>query len=285
MLLQFTKMHGLGNDFVLLDLISQTLTLHPHQIRMLGDRRLGIGFDQMLVVEAPTRPDADFRYRIYNKDGTEAQQCGNGARCFFSFVRACGLTIKTHLVLETGSSTIECKLEKDQAITVNQGAPIFQPQKIPFVAEHDNQPQVLYRLDATIESCGKTQQFMLSVLSMGNPHAILVVDDVETTAVAKIGAVIGQHPRFPEGVNVGFMQILGRKHIKLRVFERGAGETRACGTGACAAIVAARLQGLVDETVKVSLPGGDLSLTWQEDAAPVMMTGPASRVYEGCLYL
>ena len=277
MLLRFTKMHGLGNDFVMLDLISQRASIHPGLIRQLADRKLGIGFDQLLTVTPPTRPDLDFRYTIYNADGSEAEQCGNGARCFLRFVRDQGLTTKSVIRLETNNGEIECRLEKDGNITVNMGKPVLQPQNIPFIADA---PQIQYRLDM---DCGEA--VMLSAVSIGNPHAVLIVDSVEQAPVASLGSRIESHSRFPQRVNVGFMEVLNRHHIKLRVFERGVGETRACGTGACAAMVAGRLQGLLDEDVEVELAGGTLKVSWAGDDAPIMMTGPACRVYEGRLQI
>ncbi len=282
MLLRFTKMHGLGNDFVLLDLISQNITIGPEQIRALADRRLGVGFDQLLIAEPPDDPEVDFKYRIFNADGSEAEQCGNGARCFLRFVRDRGLTTKTQIKLETSTGTIECTLEKDGNITINMGAPILQPDCIPFIAD---EPQILYDIKVCLPLCGSEKHLQISGVNIGNPHAVLVVDDVSSAPVAQLGEAIEKHPRFPERVNVGFMQILSRDSIRLRVFERGVGETRACGTGACAAVVAGRLQGLLDETVNVALPGGNLKITWQGDDSPVMMTGPACRVYEGRLHI
>ena len=271
-------MHGLGNDFVLLDLITQKLRISETQIQALGDRRTGVGFDQLLIVEPPSRPDVDFRYRIYNKDGTEAEQCGNGARCFARFVRDRGLTSKTEMTLETNTGLITCKLEKDGNITINMGPPHLAPQQIPFVAE---QAQIQYELELCnrLPACNLPDQVSICNVNMGNPHTVMIVNDVDSAPVSQLGPVIEQHPRFPEKVNVGFMQVVDRSHVKLRVFERGVGETRACGTGACAAVVAGRLQGLLDDEVSVVLPGGELLVTWQGDNANVFMTGPAARVY------
>ena len=282
MLVRFTKMHGLGNDFMLLDLISQNIQLRPDQIRELADRRLGIGFDQLLTVSPPEDPSLDFTYRIYNADGTEAEQCGNGARCFLRFVRDRGLTTKTHLRLGTNTGVIEAQLQKDGNITVNMGAPILQPDRIPFEADR---PGIRYELAVSDGLCGSAEKVCISAVSMGNPHAVLVVDDVDNAPVNKLGPIIESHSRFPNRVNVGFMQVIDRTHVKLRVFERGVGETRACGTGACAAMVAGRLQGIVDQDVEVELPGGTLQLSWKGDNAPVYMTGPANRVYEGRLHI
>jgi diaminopimelate epimerase len=282
MLLRFTKMHGLGNDFVVLDLVSQGLHIRPEQIRMLADRRLGIGFDQLLIAEPPNHPDMDFRYRIFNADGSEAEQCGNGARCFLRFVRDRGLTTKSEIRLETNSGSIECKLEKDGNITVNLGAPILQPDRIPFIADS---AQILYELDVQLPLATAPQRICAAAISMGNPHAVVTVNNVDNAPVSTLGPIIERHPRFPNHVNVGFMQVVDSRRIRLRVYERGAGETRACGSGAAAAVVAGRLQGLLKERVEVELPGGTLTISWQGNNSPVLMTGPACRVYEGRLHI
>lgn len=283
MLVRFTKMHGLGNDFVLLDLISQNIQLRADQIRSLADRRLGIGFDQLLTVSPPEDPSLDFTYRIYNADGSEAEQCGNGARCFLRFVRDRGLTTKTKLRLGTRTGVIEARLEKDGNITVNMGAPMLAPEDIPFIADS---PAVQYELELTGKHCpDHVSKISFAAVGMGNPHAVLTVDDVDTAPVGELGPLLESHPRFPNRVNVGFMQIVDRSHIRLRVFERGAGETSACGTGACAAMVAARQQGLVDDKVDVELTGGTLGVAWQGNDSPVYMSGPACRVYEGRLHI
>lgn len=282
MLLRFTKMHGLGNDFLLLDLISQSVTLKEDQIKSLADRRLGVGFDQLLIVEPPDNPATDFKYRIFNADGSEAEQCGNGARCFMRFVRDRGLTTKTRIRLGTNNGVIEASLESDGNITVDMGAPILEPQRIPFMAD---QAQITYPLSVAMPVCGTDKTLDISSISVGNPHAVLVVDDVDNAPVSQLGPIIEHHPRFPQRVNVGFMQVVSRSEIKLRVFERGVGETKACGTGACAAVVAGRLRGLLNEKVNVSLTGGNLSVSWAGDDSPIMMTGPASRVYEGRLHI
>ena len=277
MLLRFTKMHGLGNDFVMLDLISQRANIHQDLIKELSDRRFGIGFDQLLTVTPPSRPDVDFKYTIYNADGTEAEQCGNGARCFLRFVRDQGLTTKSTVRLETNTGEIECKLEKDGNVTVDMGSPSLNPTAIPFVADA---PQIQYELTLPSDA---GEQVCISAVNVGNPHAVLVVDDVVNAPVQEWGSLIESHPRFPERVNAGFMEVVSRSKIKLRVFERGVGETRACGSGACAAVVAGRLRGLLDEQVDVELQGGNLKVSWAGDDASIMMTGPTCRVYEGRL--
>ena len=282
MLLRFTKMHGLGNDFVLLDLITQNFQIRDDQIRAMADRRTGIGFDQLLIVEPPDNPAMDFKYRIFNADGSEAEQCGNGARCFLRFVRDRGLTTKSSIKLETNTGNIECRLEPDGDISVNMGPPILQPEKIPFLTE---KPGIVYDLCTTPTIGCPATNVQLTAVSMGNPHAVLLVDDIETAAVAQLGPLIEHHERFPARVNVGFMQVINRGQIRLRVFERGVGETRACGTGACAAMVAGRLQGLLDAQVEVILLGGSLKISWAGDDHPVIMTGPVARVFEGRLQI
>jgi diaminopimelate epimerase len=276
MLLKFTKMHGLGNDFVMLDLISQRCTLRPGHIRKLADRRRGIGCDQLLVVEAPQNPDADFRYRIYNADGREVEQCGNGARCFAHFVRDRGLTKKNHIVVETDSGLMEMQLRKDKLVQVNMGAPELEPAAIPFKAGARANQYVLQL---------PGQELTIGAVSMGNPHAIILVDDIDAAPVAELGPKIERHTDFPQQVNAGFMRIVSRCEVNLRVFERGVGETQACGSGACAAVVAGRLQGLLDQEVVVHLTGGDLEISWAGDGQPVMMTGPATKVFEGSVRL
>ncbi|MGH8808196.1 MAG: diaminopimelate epimerase [Noviherbaspirillum sp.] len=279
MKLKFTKMHGAGNDFVVIDAINQHVDFTPAQWKALADRRFGVGADQMLVVEKAQSAGVDFRYRIYNADGGEVEQCGNGARAFVKFVTDKGLTSKRAIKVETMSGVIEPMLEADGGITVDMGAPILEPQRVPFDAQGlRSEPQgddTLWPLEIN----GKTSQF--SVVSMGNPHAVQVVDDVQTAAVDFDGPVIEHHPRFPKRVNAGFMEIVDRRHVKLRVFERGAGETLACGTGACAAVVAGIRRGLLDSPVKVSTRGGELSIAWAGAGAPVMLTGPAVSVFEG----
>jgi diaminopimelate epimerase len=279
MKLKFTKMHGAGNDFVVIDAISQRIDFTPEQWKQLADRRFGVGADQMLVVEKAESPSADFRYRIYNADGGEVEMCGNGARAFVRFVTDKGLTDKQAIKVETLAGVIEPKLEADGRITVDMGAPILEPEQVPFDAsglqgkpEHDD---TLWPLDVN----GKTN--WISVVSMGNPHAVQIVADAAAAPVAQDGPTIEHHARFPRRVNAGFMQIVDRHQINLRVFERGAGETLACGTGACAAVVAGIRRGLLDSPVRVNTHGGELSITWQGAGQPVMLTGPAVSVFEG----
>lgn len=272
MLLRFTKMHGLGNDFVVLDLVTQRYTLRDSDIKKLTDRRFGIGCDQLLLVELPSRPDVDFRYRIFNNDGSEVEQCGNGARCFAKFVLDKKLTGKRKIKVETNSGVIELSITNDRQVRVNMGKPILTPSEIPFQAE---QQANSYHLD--IEG----EPFEIGAVSMGNPHSVLIVDAVDSAPVEKLGPLIESHPRFPQRVNAGFMEIVSRKEINLRVYERGAGETKACGTGACAAVVSGQLRGLLDQRVTVHLPGGELSIEWRGEGHPVMMVGPATTVYEG----
>ncbi len=271
MKLKFTKMHGLGNDFIVLNGTIQKIELNRQQIRKLADRHFGIGFDQLLLIEK-AEGAADFRYRIFNADGGEVEQCGNGARCFVRYVHDHGLTHKNEIRIETLSGVISPKLETNGNITVNMGKPIFEPQAIPFIAE---KREPTYSLEV------QDRLITISVLSMGNPHAVLVVQDVDTAPVETEGALIETHSCFPKKVNVGFMQIVDRNHIKLRVFERGAGETLACGTGACAAVVAGINLGLLDRQVVVSTRGGELTIRWPGDDEPVWMTGPAETVFEG----
>lgn len=279
MKLKFTKMHGAGNDFVVIDAISQTINFTPEQWKKLADRRFGVGADQMLVVEKPQSAGVDFRYRIYNADGGEVEQCGNGARAFVKFVTDKGLTAKRRIKVETMSGVIEPTLEADGRITVDMGAPILEPEKVPFDAAGLTGKQeggdTLWPLDIN----GKT--LWISAVSMGNPHAVQVIDDANTAPVLQDGPVIERHPRFPKRVNAGFMQIVNRRQINLRVFERGAGETLACGTGACAAVVAGIRRGLLDSPVRVSTRGGELSIAWAGAGSPVMLTGPAVSVFEG----
>jgi diaminopimelate epimerase len=272
MSLKFTKMHGAGNDFVVIDGVRQTVALTPEQIRFLADRHFGVGCDQLLLVEKAQHHEADFRYRIFNADGGEVEQCGNGARCFVRFVHDKKLTHKREIVVETKSGLISPRLEEDGRVTVNMGAPVLHAANIPFSSDSDAVTQPL-------DVAGETVH--ITAVSMGNPHAVQVVADVENTPVAAQGALIEHHPRFPKRVNVGFMQVMDRTRIRLRVFERGAGETLSCGTGACAAVVTGILRGLLDETVHVTTRGGTLSITWQGTGKPVLMTGPAITVFDG----
>ncbi len=272
MLLRFTKMHGLGNDFMVVDLISQHAHIQPKHAKAWGDRHTGVGFDQLLLVETPTRSDVDFRYRIFNCDGSEVEQCGNGARCFARFVVDKRLTVKKRIRVETKGGIIELNLRPDGQVVVDMGAPRLEPAQIPFQAEREA-PSYEVELDG--------QRHVLAAVSMGNPHAVLRVDDLDQAPVHSLGARLEVHPRFPKKVNVGFLQVIDRQHARLRVWERGAGETRACGTGACAAAVAAIRQGWMDSPVQIELPGGTLSIEWAGPGQPVLMTGPAVRVYEG----
>lgn len=273
--LSFSKMHGLGNDFVIIDTLSQScpeLTLS--QRKFLADRQRGIGCDQLLLVEKATQQGVDFKYRIFNADGGEVNQCGNGARCFARFVYDKGLTKKTDIAVETASGIIKLTLKQSgEIVTVNMGEPEFQPALVPFDSEQQaNQYTLTLQNEHTLT---------ISALSMGNPHAVVTVDNVETTAVNELGPLIEAHKRFPERVNAGFMEIVSRNEIKLRVFERGVGETQACGTGACAAVVSGIQQGILSNEVKVHLLGGELDIVWQGKAKPVWMTGPATHVFDG----
>jgi diaminopimelate epimerase len=270
--LNFTKMHGLGNDFVVIDAIHQAVDMTPELARRLADRRFGIGCDQLLLVESPRLPGTDFHYRIFNADGSEVEQCGNGARCFARFVRDQGLTDKDEIPVGTAKGPITLYIEADGQVRVNMGPPRLVPADIPFVADEQ---AASYQIEAD------GRDWTIGAVSMGNPHAVLVVDDVATAPVEKLGPIMESHPRFPQRVNVGFMAVRDRAHVDLRVYERGAGETLACGTGACAAVVAGRLQGLLDERVTVRLPGGELVISWSGSNEPVWMTGPATRVFEG----
>ncbi len=274
--LRFTKMHGLGNDFMVIDGVNQSFPADPALIKRLGDRHFGVGFDQLLLVERPELTGADFRYRIFNCDGSEVEQCGNGARCFARFVHDKGLSARSEIAVETAKGVIYPRLEANGEITVNMGAPRVLPAEIPFVAEADS---VIHHLEVG------GRELEISVVSMGNPHAVQVVADAESAPVAELGPLIEHHPRFPQRVNAGFMQIVSRNAIRLRVFERGAGETLACGTGACAAVVAGIRRGLLDESVRVSTHGGELTIRWAGGSEPVWMTGPAETVYEGSVNL
>ncbi len=272
MRLRFSKMHGLGNDFVVIDGISQKVRLSPEKIRRLADRHFGVGCDQVLLVEVPEQPDADFRYRIFNADGSEVENCGNGARCFARFVRDRKLTGKNVLRVQTAGGMIELRVADNGEVSVDMGVPRLEPAEIPFDAP-------ARAISYPLEVGG--QELQIAAVSMGNPHAVLQVDSTDGALVAELGAKIEAHPRFPNRVNVGFMQLVSPGEINLRVFERGVGETLACGTGACAAVVAGRLALGLEEKVKVNLPGGSLNICWPGEGQPVIMTGPATQVFHG----
>jgi len=272
MSLRFTKMHGLGNDFIVFDALDRKLTPTPELCRRLADRRFGIGCDQILLVEQPRSPTMDFYYRIFNADGSEVEQCGNGARCFARFVTDKGLTAKRTLSVGTAAGDIRLYLEEDDMVRVDMGVPRFEPEHIPFVAD-----AAAERYPLEVE--GRTLN--IGAVSMGNPHAMLPVEDLATTPVPALGALIESHPRFPQRVNAGFMQILDAGNIRLRVYERGVGETLACGTGACAAVAVGRRWGLLAERVRVNLPGGELVIEWPDESGTIRMTGPAVSVFEG----
>ena len=272
MILNFTKMQGLGNDFVVFDAIHQQVDLTGAQCRHIADRHFGVGCDQLLLVEPARMAGSDFHYRIFNADGSEVEQCGNGARCFARYVRDRGLTEKDVITVGTLAGIITLYLQEDGSVKVNMGVPELEPANIPFVAE---QSAISYAIEVGAEI------LMLGAVSMGNPHAVLTVADVDTAQVERIGPLLERHPRFPHRVNVGFMQVCSPQKIRLRVFERGAGETLACGTGACAAVVAGRLQDLLDSTVTVNLQGGSLDIHWPGEGEAVIMTGPATTVFHG----
>lgn len=274
MRLSFSKMHGLGNDFVVVDAIHQKVELSPDQIRHIAARRTGIGCDQLLLVENSERSDCEFRYRIFNADGGEVEQCGNGARCFARFVRQKGLTRSTRIPVETRAGQIELNILADDQVSVDMGMPRLEPDEIPFEA---SSRAPLYALSVAGETLD------VGVVSMGNPHAVIEVPHIQSAPVERLGPAIESNPRFPARVNAGFMEVVDRRHIRLRVYERGAGETLACGTGACAAVVSGRLQGQLDETVQVQLQGGELVVSWPGEGHPVRMNGPASFVFEGTI--
>lgn len=276
MLIEFTKMHGLGNDFMVIDLVTQRMNLTSELVRLLADRHLGVGFDQLLIVEPPSRPDVDFKYRIFNADGQEVAQCGNGARCFASFVQARKLSLKQRLRVETASGVITLTTDRYGWVQVDMGKPKFEPAEIPFAPQAITKVGNSYRLNVD----GEPVQLYLA--NMGNPHAVILVDDVLTADVTRLGKLIESHDAFPERVNVGFVQIVNQRHVRLRVYERGVGETQACGTGACAAVAVGVREGWIDKgvDVRVQLYGGSLAVRYQEGYS-VMMTGPTSFVYEG----
>ena len=271
-LLRFTKMHGLGNDFIVINNMQADVFLEPERIRRLADRHTGIGFDQLLLVEPAQHPDAEFDYRIFNADGAEVEHCGNGARCFARYVVDQGLSSHTTICVNTNNGLITLKLNAVGDVTVLMGVPEFEPSQVPFLA-----PQVepFYELQVA------DTNLQVGVAAISNPHVLLAVEDVDTAAVQRLGQLIERHPRFPNRVNVGFMQRIDSRHIRLRVFERGVGETRACGTGACAAVAIGHIQGKLDKTVTVSLPGGDLQINWPNINATIEMTGSCSTVFEG----
>ena len=286
MKLSFTKMHGAGNDFIVLDGYRTPIALTPERVRALADRHFGIGADQLLLVEKPTRADADFKYRIFNCDGGEVEHCGNGARCFVKFVRDQGLTDSNTVRVEVRHGVITLTMQDNGEVTVDMGAPVFEPARVPFDSEgltgRDEGADTLWPLDVA----GQTR--WISVVSMGNPHAVQIVDDSEAYPVNTEGPLVEQHARFPQRVNAGFMQIVSRHEVKLRVFERGAGETLACGTGACAAVAAGIRRGLLDSPVKVHTHGGQLTIAWdgvRDEHAPLFMSGPATTVFEGVVEL
>ena len=272
MRLRFTKMHGIGNDFVVLDATRTPLALAPAQLRRLADRHFGIGCDQILLIEPPKSPETDFHYRIFNADGGEVEQCGNGARCFVRYVHDKGLTAKREIRVGTLGGIIVPRLEADGQVSVNMGVPVFEPARIPFQADEQ---ALTYNLALGEES------IEISALSMGNPHAVQVVGDVTRAPVSTQGPAMEKHPRFPQGANAGFLEVVDRSHGKLRVYERGAGETLACGTGACAAVVAGIARGLFDSPVAIAMRGGGLGISWEGPGAAVIMTGPAATVFEG----
>nr|WP_240473408.1 diaminopimelate epimerase [Ferrimonas senticii] len=274
--MKFSKMHGLGNDFMVIDGVTQHLYLSPGLIRRLADRHTGVGFDQLLLVEPPYDPELDFHYRIFNADGSEVEQCGNGARCFARFVRQRGLIQRDLIRVSTQAGPLTLKLEDNDKVSVNMGVPNFEPASLPFRA---NKIEKTYLLQAD------KQAVLAGAVSMGNPHCVLQVDDIDSAPVDTLGPLLERHERFAKGVNVGFMQVLSPEHIKLRVFERGVGETRACGTGACAAAVIGQHQGLLGERVRVDLPGGTLNIRWRGPGQSVQMIGPATHVYDGQIQL
>jgi diaminopimelate epimerase len=276
MQIQFSKMHGLGNDFVVIDNVTQNVFFSKEKIQQLSDRNFGIGFDQLLMVEPPYDPEQDFHYRIFNADGSEVSQCGNGARCFARFVKMKGLTNRNKIVVSTKAGRMVLYLEKDGQVTVNMGVPEFEPNLVPIKA---NKREKVYILRT------QEQTFFCGVVSMGNPHCVLLVDDVQTADVETMGPLLEKHERFTEGANVGFMQIINHNHIKLRVFERGVGETLACGSGACAAVAVGQLQNRLSKDVRVDLPGGSLKIRWQGNDNVLRMTGAAEHVFDGYINL
>jgi diaminopimelate epimerase len=274
--IRFAKMHGLGNDFVVIDAVRQSVALDPETVRWLADRHFGVGCDQVLLVEAATRTDADLRYRIYNADGGEVEQCGNGARCFALFARAEGLTTADQISVETAAGLIRPTIRPDGQVEVEMGRPRFAPPEVPFLADRR---RTRYRVPV---GAGQVE---IGAVSLGNPHAVVRVPDVDAAPVQELGPLLQSHAQFPERANVGFVEVLARDHIRLRVFERGVGETLACGTGACAAVAVGRDQQLLDPEVAVDLPGGRLQIVWAQEDAPMRMIGPAVRVFDGSIEL
>ncbi|MDR0805520.1 MAG: diaminopimelate epimerase [Enterobacteriaceae bacterium] len=274
--MQFSKMQGLGNDFMVVDAVTQNVYFSPELIRRLADRHYGIGFDQLLVVEAPYDPDLDFHYRIFNADGSEVAQCGNGARCFARFVRLKGLTNKRDIRVSTQNGRMTLSVSEDELVTVNMGEPDFEPSRVPFRAAKMEKTYIFRVAEHTVFG---------GVVSMGNPHCVLQVDNVDTANVAELGPLLESHERFPERANIGFMQVIHRGSVRLRVYERGAGETQACGSGACAAVAVGIMQGVLDEKVNVELPGGSLQISWRGIGYPLYMVGPATHVYDGFIHL
>ncbi|MCK3655164.1 diaminopimelate epimerase [Pasteurellaceae bacterium Macca] len=274
--MQFSKMHGLGNDFMVIDGVTQNVFLTEELIRKWADRHRGIGFDQLLLVEPPYDPELDFHYRIFNADGSEVAQCGNGARCFARFVTLKGLTNKQDIGVSTAKGKMVLSLKDNEQIRVNMGEPIWEPAQVPFIANKFEKNYIL-RTDIQTVLCG--------VVSMGNPHCVLQVENIDTANVLALGELLERHERFPERANIGFMEIVNRRNIRLRVFERGAGETQACGSGACAAVAVGIMQGLLDNQVNVDLPGGSLSIEWQGEGTPLYMTGDAVHIYDGFIHL
>lgn len=274
--MQFSKMHGLGNDFMVVDAVTQNVYFSPELIRRLADRHCGVGFDQLLVVEPPYDPELDFHYRIFNADGSEVSQCGNGARCFARFVRMKNLTNKREIRVSTQTGRMILTVTDDELVRVNMGEPNFEPQDVPFRATKAEKTYIMRVAEQTV-LCG--------VVSMGNPHCVIQVDDTSNAPVASLGPLMENHERFPQRANIGFMQVLSPENIRLRVYERGAGETQACGSGACAAVAVGIQQGLLSEQVSVDLPGGRLEISWKGPGNPLYMTGPAMHIYDGFIHL
>ncbi len=276
MQIEFYKMHGNGNDFVVIDAIGQHIELSTEQIRFIADRHFGVGCDQLLLVEKPQGNEAEFRYRIFNADGGEVEQCGNGARCFARFVTDRGMTDSAIIPVETAGGLIQLQIQADGMVRVDMGEPDFDPASLPFEANGQSDSH-----DLMVNG----ERYAISIVSMGNPHAVLKVEDVDTAPLATLGPAIESHPRFPQRANVGFMQICDRRHIRLRVFERCAGETLACGTGACAAVAIGIRHGWLDNEVHVALRGGELNIAWPGAGHNLQMTGPAQTVYQGTIEL